>query len=304
MTNPADFSLPPALPLPQAVAVAPDNTPCRKCSYDLRTLPVTGNCPECGSPVGVSIYGELLRFSDPSWVHKLAQGVFFILVGIFIIIGVVILAIFLAGVRALAPHANQIFIRFLSFCGNVFVLIGSWFVTEPDPSGIGEDKYGTSRKVIRVTLLLGVLNSLLTFVSQFSVLQPPGRQLIQAIGSVLGLAGIVGVFAQLQYFAKLALRIPDDSLSGRASFLKTALSVSYGLFLLLGLVFIVASWGHPALAPAITPVGCAAGILGIALMFFGILYLFMIDRFRRRFNEQAALARQIWGSRPPIAGPV
>jgi hypothetical protein len=42
--------------------------PCRKCGYNLRGLAVDGRCPECATPVGVSINGELLRYSDPTFV--------------------------------------------------------------------------------------------------------------------------------------------------------------------------------------------------------------------------------------------
>ena len=37
---------------------------CRKCGYNLRGLPTDGACPECGSAVGHSTHGDLLRFCD------------------------------------------------------------------------------------------------------------------------------------------------------------------------------------------------------------------------------------------------
>ena len=41
------------------------DVPCRKCSYNLRGMNVASRCPECGAPVGVSVHGSLLRYSDP-----------------------------------------------------------------------------------------------------------------------------------------------------------------------------------------------------------------------------------------------
>src|SRR5258706_15757786 len=51
------------------------DTPCRKCGYNLRGLSGDGRCPECGTSVGFSLQGDLLRFCDPSWVDTLRRGV-------------------------------------------------------------------------------------------------------------------------------------------------------------------------------------------------------------------------------------
>jgi succinate dehydrogenase hydrophobic anchor subunit len=37
-----------------------------------------------------------------------------------------------------------------------------------------------------------------------------------------------------------------------------------------------------------------SALLAVPLLVFAIMYLFMIDKFARRFEEQAALARQNW----------
>ena len=39
---------------------------CRKCGYNLRGLNKDGACPECGTAVGRSTQGDLLRFCDPT----------------------------------------------------------------------------------------------------------------------------------------------------------------------------------------------------------------------------------------------
>src|SRR3954465_9179043 len=71
------------------------DVPCRRCSYNLRGLNYAGRCPERGTAVGQSIYGNLLRFSDPQWVDKLARGVNLILWGIVAIIVSFIASMFL-----------------------------------------------------------------------------------------------------------------------------------------------------------------------------------------------------------------
>ena len=308
MTTPSEpdsHASQPNLANPAAPLVVNDDTPCRKCSYNLRTLPTSGNCPECGTPVGVSVFGNLLRFSDPAWVRKLAQGARYILVGIFFIIAVVILGVVAGAIagatRAIRPGTVQILVQLFALGGNVFVVVGSWFITEPDPSGIGEDEYGTARKVIRITLLLGVVNTFVNFAPNASALPPVGRQLILVIGALAGIAGVVGLIAQLQYFAKLALRIPDTGLAARANFLKVALSTTYGLLILVGIVASLTVFARGMGAPnsgAMITIGCSSGILGLASLIFGVMYLFMINRFRRRFREQTVLAEQLWAEHP------
>ncbi len=58
------------------------DTSCRRCSYNLRGLSEEGRCPECGTPVGLSTQGDLLRFADPDWLESLARGLNFILWGV------------------------------------------------------------------------------------------------------------------------------------------------------------------------------------------------------------------------------
>ena len=70
------------------------DTPCRKCSYNLRGLTHGGRCPECGTPVGLSTFGDLLRYSDPNWLVTLGRGIGYILWGILVAIVVMILGAF------------------------------------------------------------------------------------------------------------------------------------------------------------------------------------------------------------------
>jgi predicted RNA-binding Zn-ribbon protein involved in translation (DUF1610 family) len=47
---------------------------CIGCGYALRGLPVTGVCPECGTPVARSFRGDRLSAADPEYVRTLLQG--------------------------------------------------------------------------------------------------------------------------------------------------------------------------------------------------------------------------------------
>src|SRR5689334_24506997 len=62
------------------------DVPCRKCSYNLRGLSADGRCPECGTPVGLSVQGDFLRYSDPTWLKTLWEGADFVLTGVIVIV--------------------------------------------------------------------------------------------------------------------------------------------------------------------------------------------------------------------------
>jgi hypothetical protein len=291
----------PAIPLPSPTPpeFVINDVPCRKCSYNLRTLPIAGTCPECGAPVGVSVYGDLLRYSDPGWVRKLATGTRLILINIFVVIGLMMIGMIFAVLRVIAPHSGGLLlIELVSFAANFVGFVGAWLLTERDPSGIGEDQYGTVRKVIRITLLFGVASAFITIAFNITVLPPAGSQLLGVINGLLQIVGIVGVYAQIQYLEKLALRLPDQRLSERANTLKVWLCGSYGAFLIIGVIENVSIMARGRAGAAMGPmmvVGCVAALLGIPLLVLGIMYILMIDRFRAAFNQQAVMAEQIWG---------
>jgi hypothetical protein len=321
--------------LPQsagAPAVVPMDVPCRKCGYNLRGLPVDGRCPECGIAVGLSTYGDLLCYSDPAWLAKLRRGVTLILWGILAMIVTVVLivvVVMVLGIRTAArgggtvtpaagPGGTQAVVMGLATLACYgLVLIGSWLLTEPDPSGLGEDQYGTSRKLIRITLALGVLNYLISIGMAAATIPPSLFLALQSLNFIFQLAGLVGTFAQLQYLKKLALRIPDDSLAGRAQTIMWGIGVCYGFVLVFGFIslLIVRPGMTPGATPGSTPnmgamgalagLGCLVFIAVIALLVFAVMYLFMLDRFRRAFAEQGRAAEATWAatSTPAAATP-
>ena len=55
---------------------------CLKCGYNVRGLLPNGVCPECGTPIGRSMYGDMLMYCDPVWVRTLVSGTNWIIAGI------------------------------------------------------------------------------------------------------------------------------------------------------------------------------------------------------------------------------
>jgi len=134
---------------------------CRKCGYNLRGLPQNGHCPECGTPIGVSLHGYLLRFSDPRWLLTLRTGINAILVSV----GIALLA---AIVQAFSRGRGGVLHTLVSWAGSIVALAGVWLLTMPDPNGLGEQEYGNARKLARVGAIAGLAGSLLSGIGALS----------------------------------------------------------------------------------------------------------------------------------------
>jgi hypothetical protein len=273
---------------------------CKKCGYNLRGLREDGRCPECGTPIGLSTTGDLLRFADPDWVEKVARGLTIIL---WMILGGLIAGI-LAGLAG--ATVGQGVGTVLTFGVALISFYGVWLMTEPDPSGIGEDPNITARKVIRVTLVIGLLNSPLRFALDALDLGAVGAILVGLAMILVGLIGLIGEVAKFIYYERLARRIPDDTLAARARFLKWAFPITLGVVALGGAVVMIlqaigpaggagASSG-PGAAAGLSILGCLMLPAGLAFIVFGVMAIFLLLRLRKRITEQAKLARASWAA--------
>ena len=303
---------------------------CRRCGYNLRGLREAGRCPECGTPIGLSTHGDLLRFADPAWVEKLALGIKYMLWGILVAVVVGILASCLAS--WLRPGGGA-FQQAIGGIAGLLGLYGAWLLTAPDPSRIGEDRYVTARKVVRFGLIIGLANHAIMAGIQASPALSKQVVIFLVIPAVAcGLVGVGAEFAKFMYIEKLAGRIPDRKLASLARFLRWAYSIGlaamvvYGGLMLVGLVTTTggtmaglmtaatasAPASSPATGPGMTgmtvavPVGPAGGLValliggaclfGLATLVFMIMVLVLYVRLGRRFREQADIARTTWAT--------
>lgn len=290
-----------SLPPPTAASIVDPTTglvrgdlECRRCGYNLRTLAEAGRCPECGSPVGLSTRGNFLKFADPDWVATIARGLRIIF---YIILINIIIQIASDGLRQLSPALITL-ANFVTTCVDLY---GIWLLTEPDPSGIGEEKNVTARKVLRVAATIAAAATLAEVVQMTMLTQSRAILVLsQVFVIVAGLAGVVAWFAKFSFFANIARRIPNDLLVRRAKMLRIAIVVCYAVAIVGGAILLAIQIAGTASSSTI--IGAGAMFLlpaGIGLIVFGIWTIVFIYHLQKSVTNESRLSHQNWANAGP-----
>lgn len=272
---------------------------CRRCGYNLRTQHEQGVCPECGSPVGLSTRGNFLQYANPEWVAKVAKGLqivfWMIIVGIAIQIGLVFLGF---AARAIAPIIAVVI--------TVVEVVGVWLMTEPDPSGIGEEKNVSARRIVRTTTVFAAV-----VVCGGNIIPQLGWFTAATLGSMVvvlttaaRLSQVVAYVVRYSYFAIIARRIPNKDLANRSRMLQKATIIFIAVLIV---AVVIAELAGNALGFGIIlflPIG-------IGWIIFGIMTIFLIYRLQVAVTNEANAARVNWAAdtyqapppMPPTAPP-
>jgi len=263
---------------------------CRRCGYNLRTQPEQGVCPECGSPVGLSTRGNYLQFANPEWVGKVAKG----LQIVFWMIIIEIALSFCTG-PIVPPIAS-----FIAILVTVVDVIGVWLMTEPDPSGIGEEKNVSARKIVRVAAVVAAASVAIEAALDVGQGLIPNTVavLLTVLGVGVALVQVVAFVVRYTYFAIIARRIPDEAMAERSLMIRKGIIV-YMLITVVGVIVAMLF-------------NSAAGIgmililpIAIGALIFGIMTIVLIYRLQVAVTQEAEAARRNWMApvqqvQPPI----
>ena len=153
---------------------------CIGCAYDLRGVPKSSKCPECGLDVARSLLSNLLINSTPKFVGKLHRGVIWIQTALVASL-LAVLAPFLTGffvAYSAGPNAGWgPFIAFAICVGVSFLvlliaevvsIIGWWSFSTLDPRNTGRDRGETPRLVLRISVIASAVG-LLLFLGLFAL---------------------------------------------------------------------------------------------------------------------------------------
>jgi hypothetical protein len=223
-------------------------------------------CPECATPVAMSVRGDLLREADPDWLRKLHLGCTLADWGIWILwLSYVFSHVF--------AHLTTLL---LTMPATLAAAVGTWTLASPDPSGMGEDRYGASRLWARG---LGIVQFAAVLFAGLSATAPPLIHLSSEGLRILTTTGWGA--ATIWYLAGLGERAaqPKDRAVRRSNlfffFLVSLISLVTWAFQNLG-----HGWGNPF-----------AAITGFPLSWLNVMIVYgAISGFRKVLKAEVAAA--------------
>ncbi len=280
-----------------------EDTPCVQCGYNLRGLTQDKACPECGTPIARSVFGDQLRYADPQWLHKLRFGtslkLWNILIGWVIVIGTAII---------MAVGLSQTFVALLALVGAGIGLWATFLITTPEPSVLMREDPINLRKLVRACAVASVVWQLSSHTERIAAAEI--RVVLTIVGGVLALAWVVQTFGELVYYRRFARRIPDAKLEKSTTVVlwgfpsaQTALLV--GIAIIKGAASLVGAGGGPGAPPlGRAALACGLPVLSVgvvAAVVFGLWYIWLVFVYREAFQEAAVNAKQL--ATPPTAAP-
>jgi hypothetical protein len=221
---------------------------CIRCSYNLRGLPASGRCPECGTPVADPLRGFLLQYAGEPYLRSLRSVLSLVLNGI-------LLAIVMIMVSVPAGDAGQDAARLASIVAVVptgMIFWGSWKDTEPDPGYVGREPPRSARQVARGAVAAQAALQALAVVDDFGGLpgSVPGSTAYRLLKGLAALTEIVALavqfFAIMAYTRWLAERVPDRYVVRRSRtfrWLPPLLTIVGAVAMMLGpLIALILDW--------------------------------------------------------------
>ena len=205
---------------------------CITCGYDLRSLPTEESCPECGTPIELSLRGDLLSLSDPAWVARLARGQSVLVLGLRLCLIVMVSAIvvpvlglglgFAFGLGLGINIPSWVFEVLFGSLGSALIVgsliatLGCSLVTTQDPRDSLRESSISNRNVARRALLAMYGCGAIGFVAGFVPFAGRNPQIYAVLWFLpVGICLTVAVVATLGRLAVLAARIPDNDLQSR-----------------------------------------------------------------------------------------
>lgn len=250
---------------------------CVRCSYSLEGLPDSGACPECGTPIALSLRGWMLRFAAREYLAGLALGLRLIVTCLALLVALVVASVFAGLLRA--GGAIQLVLGMVGLAITAGLLAGYWLYSQPDPGYVGTRQPDEARRVLRVAICVQAVCQLVLVPMNFFgqdgkipvSLGSPTMLLVLLANFVATVAWVAQFFGVMHYTRWIANRIPDSVVAKRCS-------------------------RYMWLLPVLAVVGAIAAFIGPVVAF--VMYWNLLDKVRKEIvaaRKHAELAAPLPG---------
>ena len=267
--------------------------PCRHCGYNLRGMTEDRACPECGTAVGRSLLGDMLRFSDPQWVRTLSRGAAWILwsvlVGLLLgILGAVVGFVAAINSGGVGSGLLNFYIGLLSLLPSIIYLVGVCYLTAPEPAVV-EQSGLPLRLLLRWTVVISTIISMLGI--GLALTSPVMTGVTDLLSSIVGLVGYIALFV---YARRLALRVPDYNLAKQTKTVMWGTIITLSGMILFGIMAVVLGFAGAGVGMAV--LGIPICVLTVGYLVFAIWSLVLLIWYKRVSSAAALDAEQTWMS--------
>ena len=177
-----------------------DDLPCLDCGYNLRGLRREGMCPECGRAVEDALSGGRVRFADPGWIDRVANGCGWLAAGLLVSL-----------LNCQITGAEPLLFLVFDVLPLGLILLGVWRLSLPDRSPLVPADYERARRWVRPMVGAWAVAALLV-----SALGQAQSGLAEFGFALSGLLSGLAVFATCRLGHKLALRMDEPRLARAA----------------------------------------------------------------------------------------
>lgn len=193
---------------------------CVGCSYNLRGLSERGLCPECGTPVALSLGGSRLRNAARGYLSTLSRGIVWIISGTIICSALAAVGFFFWRTTVGLLSAAGVSLGWLAM--TAVLCWGYWQLTVPNPQGEHQGGSVGSRRFTRMAICVWAF---IQVVQTLFALAPASAGLAgTSLAAHLGRSGLVFLqvptllaifFGTFRHLGNLARRIPNIELIRR-----------------------------------------------------------------------------------------
>ena len=258
---------------------------CIACGYNLRGLPIHGNCPECGSDKTESLRSDLLQYADAAWRRTVYWGLTLLALApvVFLIAPTISFMVYQFGAALPWMIPAYSLVGVLLWLSLVLAYTGLWLASTREPLFDVPRKHVLTRRITHIAAAVGIASFVLS------------RSAWQGLAPYASIVNVVCLYAStmgvLRISSSVAGRIPNAGLARRLGRMSRGLLYCCLCVLVAAVLHRISEYRTSFMSPYSDIFDIAVKV-SFAFSFLCILFgIYVLSRVRRVLKEIADRAR-------------